>query len=155
MGERGRFRISDFEFRIFGSRDGCPTNAHECLVGHASRVPCAAEVSETFGQRLLVRGACGGGAIFNIVGRTDLHVGGALRAINVEGGSSREQRADTCTPTGRDDHTPQVNPLGQLGAEGQELSELDEPLAKVESTRSTLVLSHFAQWTSALSAPTG
>jgi len=58
-------------------------------------------------------------------------------------------------PTGRGDHTPQVKPLGQLGAEGQELSELDEPLAKVESTRSTLVLSHFAQWTSVLSAPTG
>jgi hypothetical protein len=48
-----------------------------------------------------------------------------------------------------------VKPLGQEEADGQELSELDEPLAKVESTRSTLVLSHFAQWTSVLSAPTG
>jgi hypothetical protein len=48
-----------------------------------------------------------------------------------------------------------VKPLGQFGAEGQELSELDEPLAKVDSTRSTLVLSHFEQWTSVVSAPTG
>lgn len=70
-------------------------------------------------------------------------------------GSAREARADTRAPDGRAGHAPQVKPLEQFGAEGQELSELDEPLAKVESTRSTLVLSHFAQWTSVPSAPTG
>jgi hypothetical protein len=48
-----------------------------------------------------------------------------------------------------------VKPLGQLGAEGQALSELEDPLAKVDSTRSTSVLSHLEQWTSEASAPTG
>ncbi len=42
------------------------------------------------------RASCGGGAIFNIVGHTDIHAGRMLRANNVEGGSSREPRADTC-----------------------------------------------------------
>jgi len=134
----GRFRISDFGFRIFGSRDGCPTNAPGWS--------CGARVS---------RAVCGGGAIFNIVGRTNPHVGGTLRADNVEGGSSRESRADTCAPTGRGDHTPQVNPLGQLDADGQSLPELEDPLAKVDIMRSTFVVSHLGQWTVDLSAPTG
>ena len=47
------------------------------LVGHASRVPGG-------------WAACGGGAIFNIVGRTNIDVGRVIRANNVEGGSSRE-----------------------------------------------------------------
>jgi len=58
-------------------------------------------------------------------------------------------------PPGAPDQTPQVNPLEQLGAEGQELSEADDPLEKVESCRSTLMLSHLGQWTSVPSAPTG
>ncbi len=33
---------------------------------------------------------CGGGAIFNIVGHANIHIGGVIRANNVEGGSSRE-----------------------------------------------------------------
>jgi len=58
-------------------------------------------------------------------------------------------------PAGRSAHAPHVKPLEQLGAEGQVLWKSEEPLAKVDSTRSTLVLSHFEQWTSVLSAPTG
>ena len=38
---------------------------------------------------------CGGGAIFNIVGLTDIPVGSVLRANNVEGGSAREVRAES------------------------------------------------------------
>jgi len=38
---------------------------------------------------------CGGGAIFNIVGRTNIDVGRVERANNVEGGSSRECRQDS------------------------------------------------------------
>ena len=102
-----------------------------------------------------VGAACGGGAIFNIVGRTNTSVGGLLRANNVEGGSSREGFTDTSTPTGRADQTPQVKPLGQLGADGQSLPELEDPLAKVDITRSTFVVSHLGQWTSVPSAPTG
>jgi hypothetical protein len=61
------FRISDFGFSAPpGSRGGCPTNT-----------------------------ACGGGAIFNIVGHTDNHIGVTFRANNVEGGSSRERRSET------------------------------------------------------------
>jgi len=49
-----------------------------------------------------------------------------------------------------------VNPLEQLGAEGQAASVLEEdPLAKVEKTRSTSVVSHFGQWTSVPSALMG
>ncbi len=41
-----------------------------------------------------VRKKCGGGAIFNIVGPTDIRVGRMPRANNVEGGSSREARTE-------------------------------------------------------------
>ncbi len=59
-----------------------------------------------------------------------------------------------CVPTGRAAHVPQVNPLGQLGAAGQVVSELpDEVLAKVDSWRSTSRLSHFGHWTPSVGAP--
>ena len=46
------------------------------------------------GKRIGIRSACGGGAIFNIVGLTKIDVGRMTRADNVEGGSSREGRAE-------------------------------------------------------------
>ena len=55
------------------------------------------------GLRLTIRPACGGGAIFNIVGRTSIPVGRVLRANNVEGGSSREARSETDRGRGASD----------------------------------------------------
>ena len=50
----------------------------------------------TPGKRVRIRAAYGGGAIFNIVGLIDVHVGRISRANNVEGGNSREARSETC-----------------------------------------------------------
>ncbi len=47
------------------------------------------------GNRLLIRAACGGGAIFNIVGFNNMHVGNLIQANNVEGGSSREESSES------------------------------------------------------------
>jgi hypothetical protein len=104
---------------------------------------------------VLIRATRGGGAIFNIVGCTNIHVGGLIRANNVEGGSSREQRADTSAPTGRSDQVPQVKPLEHVEADGKSAPDFDDPLAKLDSRRSTFVVSHLGQWTIVLSAPTG
>ena len=41
---------------------------------------------------------CGGGAIFNIVGHTNIQVGWVIQANNVEGGSSREARRESRRP---------------------------------------------------------
>ena len=47
----------------------------------------------TRGTQALTRVACGGGAIFNIVGHSNTHAGNPTRANNVEGGSSRVGRS--------------------------------------------------------------
>ena len=81
---------------------------------------------------------------------------GVQRRCRLQLGSAREARADKRAPDGRAGHAPQVKPLEQFGADGQPASVFEEePLAKVDSTRSTFVLSHLEQWTSVPSAPTG
>ena len=49
----------------------------------------------TPGNRAGIRTACGGGAIFNIVGHSSIHLGRVMRANNVEGGSSRVPRSES------------------------------------------------------------
>ncbi len=134
--------ISDFGFSAAGirlrlrlrrDRRAAPPTLRDGLVGHASRVPCAAEVPKTLNvQRSNVR-------TFSC--RTPLRSGACLKMCRGR--------------TGRRGQTPQVNPLGQLDADGQSLPELEDPLAKVDIIRSTFVVSHLGQWTVDLSAPTG
>ncbi len=56
------------------------------------RFSCGGGASHPHGKGARKRPAHGGGAIFNIVGHSIIHVGGLIRANNVEGGSSRECR---------------------------------------------------------------
>jgi hypothetical protein len=69
--------------------------------------------------------------------------------------SARRRGSVGFAPTGRSDQVPQVKPLEQVGADGQSAPDFDDPLAKLESRRSTFVVSHLGQWTVVVSAPTG